>query len=166
MGWMNGGKGREGNDVAARLAVAGLTIQQATVVHPPGMAWLGDGLRVRRLGLTTNTRFLTPSPSEILLDLDLVVLALALALTVTVAIAVAVVAVSRPPVSVCRNIRVAILVAPPTNAVAFRTSTSKRLVRYFASLVYHAMLPVPPRYTDTGKYRTNRNMFIQSTGVK
>lgn len=80
MGWMNGGKGgREGNDVAARLAVAGLTIQQATVVHPPGMAWLGDGLRVRRLGLTTNTRFLTPSPSEILLDLDLVVLALALA---------------------------------------------------------------------------------------
>lgn len=43
MGWMNGGKGgREGNDVAARLAVAGLTIQQATVVHPPGMAW--DGL--------------------------------------------------------------------------------------------------------------------------
>lgn len=77
---MNGGKGgREGNDVAARLAVAGLTIQQATVVHPPGMAWLGDGLRVRRLGLTTNTRFLTPSPSEILLDLDLVVLALALA---------------------------------------------------------------------------------------
>lgn len=39
MGWMNGGKGgREGNDVAARLAVAGLTIQQATVVHPPGMA--------------------------------------------------------------------------------------------------------------------------------
>lgn len=158
---MNGGKGREGNDVAARLAVAGLTIQQATVVHPPGMAWLGDGLRVRRLGLTTNTRFLTPSPSEILLDLDLVVLALALALTVTVAVAV-----SRPPVSVCRNIRVAILVAPPTNAVAFRTSTSKRLVRYFASLVYHAMLPVPPRYTDTGKYRTNRNMFIQSTGVK
>lgn len=162
---MNGGKGgREGNDVAARLAVAGLTIQQATVVHPPGMAWLGDGLRVRRLGLTTNTRFLTPSPSEILLDLDLVVLALALALTVTVAVTV--VAVSRPPVSVCRNIRVAILVAPPTNAVAFRTSTSKRLVRYFASLVYHAMLPVPPRYTDTGKYRTNRNMFIQSTGVK
>lgn len=136
------------------------------------MAWLGDGLRVRRLGLTTNTRFLTPSPSEILLDLDLVVLALALALavtvtvTVTVTVAVAVVAVSRPPVSVCRNIRVAILVAPPTNAVAFRTSTSKRLVRYFASLVYHAMLPVPPRYTDTGKYRTNRNMFIQSTGVK
>lgn len=128
------------------------------------MAWLGDGLRVRRLGLTTNTRFLTPSPSEILLDLDLVVLALALAVTVTVAVAV--VAVSRPPVSVCRNIRVAILVAPPTNAVAFRTSTSKRLVRYFASLVYHAMLPVPPRYTDTGKYRTNRNMFIQSTGVK
>ncbi|KAL9529686.1 hypothetical protein SMMN14_06751 [Sphaerulina musiva] len=113
---------------------------------------------------------MTPSPSEILLDLDLVVLALALALaftvTVTVAVAVAVVAVSRPPVSVCRNIRVAILVAPPTNAVAFRTSTSKRLVRYFASLVYHAMLPVPPRYTDTGKYRTNRNMFIQSTGVK
>lgn len=131
------------------------------------MAWLGDGLRVRRLGLTTNTRFLTPSPSEILLDLDLVllVLVLALALTVTVAVAVAV-AVSRPPVSVCRNIRVAILVAPPTNAVAFRTSTSKRLVRYIASLVYHAMLPVPPRYTDTGKYRTNRNMFIQSTGVK
>ncbi|EMF11124.1 uncharacterized protein SEPMUDRAFT_109234 [Sphaerulina musiva SO2202] len=107
---------------------------------------------------------MTPSPSEILLDLDLVVLALALALTVT--FAVAVVAVSRPPVSVCRSIRVAILVAPPTNAVAFRTSTSKRLVRYFASLVYHAMLPVPPRYTDTGKYRTNRNMFIQSTGVK
>lgn len=130
------------------------------------MAWLGDGLRVRRLGLTTNTRFLTPSPSEILLDLDLVVLALALALALTVTVAVAVVAVSRPPVSVCRNIRVAILVAPPTNAVAFRTSTSKRLVRYFASLVYHAMLPVPPRYTDTGKYRTNRNMFIQSTGVK
>lgn len=130
------------------------------------MAWLGDGLRVRRLGLTTNTRFLTPSPSEILLDLDLVVLALALALALTVTVTVAVVAVSRPPVSVCRNIRVAILVAPPTNAVAFRTSTSKRLVRYFASLVYHAMLPVPPRYTDTGKYRTNRNMFIQSTGVK
>lgn len=164
---MNGGKGgREGNDVAARLAVAGLTIQQATVVHPPGMAWLGDGLRVRRLGLTTNTRFLTPSPSEILLDLDLVLLVLVLALALTVTVAVAVVAVSRPPVSVCRNIRVAILVAPPTNAVAFRTSTSKRLVRYFASLVYHAMLPVPPRYTDTGKYRTNRNMFIQSTGVK
>lgn len=162
---MNGGKGgREGNDVAARLAVAGLTIQQATVVHPPGMAWLGDRLRVRRLGLTTNTRFLTPSPSEILLDLDLVLLVLVLALALTVAVAV--VAVSRPPVSVCRNIRVAILVAPPTNAVAFRTSTSKRLVRYFASLVYHAMLPVPPRYTDTGKYRTNRNMFIQSTGVK
>lgn len=62
------------------------------------MAWLGDGLRVRRLGLTTNTRFLTPSPSEILLDLDLVLLVLALALTVTVAVAV--VAVSRPPVSV------------------------------------------------------------------
>lgn len=163
---MNGGKGREGNDVAARLAVAGLTIQQATVVHPPGMAWLGDGLRVRRLGLTTNTRFLTPSPSEILLDLDLVLLVLVLALALTVTVAVAVAAVSRPPVSVCRNIRVAILVAPPTNAVAFRTSTSKRLVRYFASLVYHAMLPVPPRYTDTGKYRTNRNMFIQSTGVK
>lgn len=130
------------------------------------MAWLGDGLRVRRLGLTTNTRFLTPSPSEILLDLDLVLLVLVLALALTVTVAVAVVAVSRPPVSVCRNIRVAILVAPPTNAVAFRTSTSKRLVRYFASLVYHAMLPVPPRYTDTGKYRTNRNMFIQSTGVK
>lgn len=130
------------------------------------MAWLGDGLRVRRLGLTTNTRFLTPSPPEILLDLDLVLLVLVLALALTVTVAVAVVAVSRPPVSVCRNIRVAILVAPLTNAVAFRTSTSKRLVRYFASLVYHAMLPVPPRYTDTGKYRTNRNMFIQSTGVK
>lgn len=167
MGWMNGGKGREGNDVAARLAVAGLTIQQATVVHPPGMAW--DGLA---WGWAARSPF-GPDDEYPILD--------PFSLRnpprprprrprprprLTVTVAVAVVAVSRPPVSVCRNIRVAILVAPPTNAVAFRTSTSKRLVRYFASLVYHAMLPVPPRYTDTGKYRTNRNMFIQSTGVK